>query len=65
MELIKRKLAKPIMTSFVWSIPAITYIILKIYKIVDFNTEWIWWVTLPTLLSSWVTLNFEIKIEQK
>lgn len=65
MKLIKRKLAKPIMTLFVWSIPAITYIILKIYKIVDFNTEWIWWVTLPTLLSSWVTLNFEIKIEQK
>lgn len=65
MKLIKRKLAKPIMTSFVWSIPTITYIILKIYKIVDFNTEWIWWVTLPTLLSSWVTLNFEIKIEQK
>jgi hypothetical protein len=60
MVIIKREKACPFCTSSLWWLPTVTYIIGKSCGM-TYHNEWIWWVTIPTLVLGWVLLNWKIK----
>jgi hypothetical protein len=60
MKIIKKKHMCAPCTASLWWIPTISYSIMSING-VEFHREWIWWVTIPTLILVWGLLNWTIK----
>jgi hypothetical protein len=57
----KRNLADPKSTAVLWIIPTWTYITEKALGAILPGREWIWWVTIPSLVLAWFLFNFKIK----
>ena len=60
MKIVKRELSQPLGSMTLWFIPTMTYIFGKVGGM-TYHCEWIWWVTIPTLVLGWVLLNWKIK----
>jgi hypothetical protein len=59
MEIKKRNLTQPLVSSVVWLQPTVMYSLLKTFDQITRN-EWVWWVWIPTTIIVWFVLNYKI-----
>ena len=59
MEIQKRNLTQPILSSIIWLYPTIMYLLLKTLDQIT-RYEWVWWIWIPTTIIVWFILNYKI-----
>jgi hypothetical protein len=61
MKITKRNwYSSPLITINIWFIPTLSYLIQKIGGVQFNEYEWIWWVGIPILVTTWFFINFKI-----
>lgn len=65
MKIKKKFLADPIASSMLWMIPTTSYTVQKLVGGKFNNLEWLWWVTIPSLMVIWFFINFKIEKDGK
>ena len=49
----------PMLTINIWLIPTFTYLLLKYVAQTTFRHEWVWWVIIPLMFTTWLIINFK------
>jgi hypothetical protein len=65
MKIKKKFLTDPIGSSMLWMIPTTAYLTRKLVGGKFNNLEWLWWVTIPSLMVIWFFINFKIEKDGK
>jgi hypothetical protein len=61
MKIVKRDFTQPLGSVNLWLIPTLSYLIQKV-KGVQYNEyEYVWWVTISSLVLIWGLINWKIK----
>lgn len=64
MKIKKRFFALPLATINVWMIPTMSYTLGKLFGTEYNESEYVWWIVIPTLFLAWFILNFKIVKEK-
>ncbi len=65
MKIKKKFLTDPIASRMLWMIPTTSYTVQELVGGKFNNLEWLWWVTIPSLMVIWFFINFKIEKDGK
>jgi len=60
MKIEKRFLARPMASINLWMIPTLMYGFGKLVGTEYNEYEYVWWIVIPVLFSTWLSLNFKV-----